>query len=61
MTTQKIKMKLIVKIGIFMLMPVMVAGCVTPKPSTPKEKEQQAKQMDNLNMYMLSNGHYIPN
>ena len=54
-------MKLITKIGIIILMPVMVAGCVSPKPLTPQEKEQQAKQIDDLNMYMLSNGHTTPN
>ncbi len=52
-------MKLITRIGVIILMPVMVAGCVSPKSLTPQEKEQQSKQMDDLNMYMLSNGHYI--
>jgi len=54
-------MKNIIRLGIICLMPVLVAGCVTTQPRTQQENDEQRQQMDELNMFMLSNGHYIPN
>jgi hypothetical protein len=46
---------LILKIVIIILMVVMLASCST----VPMIDEYQ--QQDELNMYMISHGHYIPN
>ncbi len=50
-------MKLILKIGMILLMPVMATGCVIQKGKVA----EPCQQMDGLNIYMLSHGHNIPN
>lgn len=37
------------------IIPLIMAGCATVTP------EQSQQQQDDLNMYMLSHGHYTPN
>ena len=48
-------MKLTIRLAIICLMPILMVSCATMTP------EQNQTQMDDLNMYMLSHGHNIPN
>jgi len=47
-------MKSIIKLAVICLMPMLMVGCSTVTT------EQSQKQMDDLNMYMLSHGQPSP-